>query len=94
MIGKASPLAHGEIDVLILQSLVEVLDVAAFVDAGHTMAEHAIADIQQRAGTNVGRIILHALSRSRRPPGRTSGKCQNVPAPQLTFAAETMRESP
>jgi hypothetical protein len=37
MIGKASPLAHGEIDVLILQSLVEVLDVAAFVDAGHTM---------------------------------------------------------
>src|SRR5258706_8465606 len=47
------------------RDIAEVLDVAALVDAWHAMAEHAVADIKQRAGLYVGGIVLHTFEQAR-----------------------------
>jgi predicted esterase len=70
---------------------------------GAIMALHLAASLQRPPTAIVswaGRIappqqVLGRLSPTTKipfpaAPGRTSGKCQDVPAPQLTFAAETM----
>src|SRR6266403_147413 len=47
------------------RDITEVLDVAALVDAGHTVAEYAVADIKHRAGLYVGGIVLYAFEQAR-----------------------------
>src|SRR6476620_3174125 len=47
------------------RNIAEVLDVAALVDAGHAVAEYAVADIKQRAGLDVGWIVLHTFEQAR-----------------------------
>src|SRR6266403_2396018 len=47
------------------RDIAEIPDVAALVDAGHTVAEHAVADIEQRAGLYVSGIVLHTFKQAR-----------------------------
>src|SRR6266403_4017483 len=47
------------------RDIAEIPDVTALVDAGHTVAEHAVADIKQRAGLHVGGIVLHTFEQAR-----------------------------
>src|SRR2546423_6241442 len=47
------------------RDITKVLDVAALIDAGHTVAEDAVAHIKQRAGLYVGGIRLYTFEQPR-----------------------------